>query len=184
MSHPGDGGGFRAALDGDALRARDGTAADGHGVIGDGSGQLASEGSMALGKVQKAEDGRLEVPRVHALLLDAALAPSVQLALVSRVLALRQKLSREPFDALARRPDAPREDLAPAFLFDAPARPLALDAAAERCISRRQECPPGGDLQGLPLRGLDLAFLLARAHVARLCRHARQPIKLTPSGQT
>ena len=85
MTEPGDGGGLGALLEGDALGACDGAAADGRGVLGDEVGEgrgFEAEGRM---EVEEADDGVAEIHRVVLLVSGAALATGVKFSLIRGV---------------------------------------------------------------------------------------------------
>ena len=151
VSHPGDGGGFSALLDGDALGAGDRAAADRRGVGGDAI-RHGGGGELVTGMEREvAQDRRAEVSGVSDFCFGPALAAGIEFLLVSGIGAFEGELSAEGVHAVGGSPDAAGEAFV-AFLFnDGPVGAVGLDPATQGRVARRKELPVdghGADLAG------------------------------------
>ncbi len=145
MAQPRDGGGFGALLEGDALRAGDGAAADGGGVLGDeireGRG-FAFEGGM---ECEEADDGVTEVGGVILFVGGAALPTGVKLPLIRRVGALEDERGTQGLDPRGGCPDAAGETFAALDLDHRQRGTVLLDPPTERGVAGREQSPIVGD---------------------------------------
>ncbi len=106
VTHPGDGGGFSALLDGDALGAGYRAAADGGGVGGDAISHGGGGELVAGVKREVAEDRRAEVSGVSHFRFGPALAAGIEFLLVTGISAFEGELGAESVDAEGGSPDA------------------------------------------------------------------------------
>lgn len=144
MTEPRDGGGFGALLDGDALRAGDGAAADGRGVFRDEVGEGVGFETERGVEGEEADDRVTEVHGVVLFLDRAALAAGVKFSLIRGVGAFDDEIRAQGLEAGGGGPDAARETLAAFELDDGEAGAVLFDAAAERGVAGREERPVGG----------------------------------------
>ncbi len=141
VTEPRDGGGLGALLEGDALGACYGAAADGRGVLGDEVGEgrgLEAEGRM---EVEEADDGVAEIHRVVLLVSGAALATGVKFSLIRGMSAFQHEGGAQDLDAGGGGPNAARETFAAFDFDDGEGGAVLFDAPAQGGVAGREEYP-------------------------------------------
>lgn len=141
VTEPGDGGGLGALLEGDALGACDGAAADGRGVLGDEIGEGRGFEAEGRVEVEEADDGVAEIDRVVLLVSGAALATGVKFSLIRGAGAFENESGAQDLDAGGGGPDSLRETFAAFDFDDGEGGAVLFDAPAQRGVAGRDEYP-------------------------------------------
>ncbi len=172
MAQPRDDGGLGTLRQRDPLRARDGSAADRHRVLGHRARDLVGQDRVPRREAKELDHRGMEFDDIRLLRRIAPRSSTLESTGPLGVLSLELECCASGRDVLGRRPHTAREQLASTLLADGPRRTGSLDAPRQSGVAWRQQRPTSRHGEHQPLLGADVIGGRADEHLAGTLGHA------------